>query len=237
MDPELVKLIERTVHEGITSATWTILLVAVVSAGVGAFLGSYLKTKAEHLATKEDFDELLTQMKEQTKATETIKGDVQRDLGAFSDLLERSREYIGFRRERIAKHLDQVLEAYVEIYCVAQVIPLRKWLYSNTDFATEERFRMSLSRLRAHFGSLQGLGAVPRDVSEDFADKNWRVLDSWDKVLSEAAYRTPEFRAEHPDAPAFSNQKYHREWLDLMTQVEKLGAIVKALSQKISLPQ
>jgi hypothetical protein len=212
------------------------MLLALLSAGVGAFLGAYLKRKGQHLATKEDFDQLLKQIKAQTQATEDIKGEIQRELNSFSDVLERGRELAGFRRERIAKHLDQVLDAYVDIYAVAQLVPLRKWLYSNTDLETEARFRSALSRLRAHFGALVGLGVIPDPDSREFYDKDWRVLRSWDQVLSQAAYRTPEFRAEHPNSPAFSNEGYHEEWMKFMTQVENLGGVVKNLSRSVSIP-
>lgn len=237
MNPELLKLIKQAVQEGISEAGWLIMLLGFVSAGIGALIGAYLKKKGEHLATKEDFDELLRQIRVQTKATEEIKAEVQRDLNSFSDALERGREFAGFRRERIAQHLDQVLDAYVDIYAVAQLVPLRKWLHSNSDLETESRFRSSLSCLRAHFGALESLGAIQEHDSRSFFDSDWRVLDSWNKVLSEAAYRTPEFRTENPDSPAFSSKRYHQEWMDFMTQVENLGKVVKNLSSNISFLQ
>ncbi len=237
MDPDLIKLIQRAVRDGLTSASWIVTLVGLSAAAAGAFLGSYFKRKGEHLATREDFDELLRQIKAQTKATEEIKGEIQRDLNAFSDVLKRGREFAGFRRERIAQHLDQVLDAYIDLYAVAQLIPLRKWLYSNTDLETEARFRSSLSRLRAHFGALEGLEVISEEVSANFEDKNWKVFDSWIEVLGEAARRTPEFRTAHPNDRHFSEQTYHEHWMDLMTHVEHLGAIIKGLSHNVSLPK
>ena len=237
MDPELLKLIQQAAREGVSAASWAVMLLALASAGIGAFVGAYLKRRGENLATREDFDDLLQQIKAQTKATEEIKAEVQRDLSSFSDALERGREFAGFRRERIAGHLDQVLDAYVDMYAIAQLVPLRKWLYSNTDLETEGRFRSSLSRLRAHFGALLSLGVISREDSHGFSDKDWRVLDSWNKVLAEAALRTPEFRAEHPDSPVFSNQTFHEKWMEFMTQVENLGSVVKNLSGGVSIPQ
>ena len=213
------------------------MVLALGAAAIGAFVGAYLKKRGENLATKEDFEDLLQQIKAQTKATEEIKAEVQRDLNSFSDALERGREFAGFRRERIAKHLDQVLDGYVDMYAIAQLVPLRKWLYSNTDLETEARFRSSLSRLRAHFGSLVSLGVISEEDTGSFLDKDWRVLDSWNDLLSEAAYRTPEFRAEHPDSPTFSNQRFHQQWMKFMTHVENLGNVIKSLSRNISIPQ
>lgn len=237
MDPELLKLLQQAIRDGISAASWMVMVLTLAAAGIGAFLGAYLKKRGENLATKEDFGDLLQQIKAQTQATEEIKAEVQRDLNTFSDTLERGREFAGFRRERIAKHLDQVLDGYVDIYAIAQLVPVRKWLYSNTDLETDARFRSSLSRLRAHFGSLFSLGVISDEDAAAFRDKDWRVLDSWSALLGEAACRTPEFRAEHPDGPTFSNQRFHQQWIEFMTDVEKLGTVVKSLSGSISIPQ
>src|SRR5437763_10539782 len=98
MDPEFLKLIHQAVRDGVSAATWTVMVLALGAAGIGAFAGAYLKRRGENLATKEDFDVLLQQLKAQTKATEEIKADVQRDLSSFGDALERGREFAGFRR-------------------------------------------------------------------------------------------------------------------------------------------
>jgi hypothetical protein len=237
MDAELLKIVQQAVRDEVTASLWIMFLVGVCSAAIGAFAGSYLKKKGESLATKEDFDSLLIQLKTQTKATEDIKANVQRDLNFFTDSLARGRDLTTFRRERVAKHLDEVLAAYVSIYAIAQLVPLRKWLNSNADLETEERFRSALSQLRAHFGSLLGLGVLSDQTARAFADEDWPVLDNWNKLLGEAAYRTPELRAEQPDAPAFSSERYNKQWMEFMTAIENLGTVVKSLSRAISLPQ
>ena len=237
MDPELLKFIAGAVHSGLVSASWIVLVVSLIAAGGGAFLGAYLKSKGEHLATKEDFDDLLQQIKVQTKATEEIKADVQRDLNAFSDVLERGREFAGFHRERIVKHLDEVINAYIDLYGIAQSVPLRTWLNSNTDLATEARFRSALSRLRAHFGALESLGVITDEVVGSFRQSDSLILSYWDDVLGEAALRTPEFRKEFPNHAEFSGQQYLRLWATFMDKIESLGNVVKGLSRSITLPQ
>lgn len=57
MDPELLKLINLAVEKGITLVNWTLMVLGLIGAGVGAFLGSYLKKTAELLATEKKFDE------------------------------------------------------------------------------------------------------------------------------------------------------------------------------------
>jgi hypothetical protein len=165
------------------------------------------------------------------------QAELQRDLNAFNDALERGREFAGFRRERIVQHLDEVIDGYIDIYAVAQLIPLREWLYSETDLETEARFRLSLSRLRAHFGALESLGVIPDEISADFRDKDWRVLDSWNNVLGEAALRTAEYRKEHGDSRKFSSGEYNKNWMEFMTNVENIGKTVKSLSHSILIPE
>jgi hypothetical protein len=50
-----------------------ISVITVLSAGIGAFFGAYLKQKAENLATHEDFQKVLTELKETTRATKEIE--------------------------------------------------------------------------------------------------------------------------------------------------------------------
>lgn len=205
--------------------------------GSWGVFSSYFKRKGEQVATKEDFEEELEQLKSQTQATEVIKAEIQRELSTFRDTLGRDREVAGFHRERIAEHLNIVINAYVELYAIAQIIPLRLWIYSNSDLETEGRFRSALSQLRTHFGALDCMGVLPNEVSKEFTDKDWRVLDSWNDVLAEAALRTPEFRKGHPNHRQFSNDQYNKQWMEFMDKIENLGAVIKGLSRDIVPPQ
>ena len=51
----------------------------VIAAGFGAYLASYLKEKAKGLATKEDFDSILSQMEKTTRQSEEIRKSVEAD--------------------------------------------------------------------------------------------------------------------------------------------------------------
>jgi hypothetical protein len=88
MDPEQYKLIQQAVSEGLTLNTWLLILTGVIAAGLGSYLGSYLELKGKNLATKEDFDQYLDQVKRQTEVTEKIKGEIAEQTGRSIESLK-----------------------------------------------------------------------------------------------------------------------------------------------------
>lgn len=73
MSPEQIEqIVSSAIKEGL-EFPWWLYLSAVVTAFVGGFLGAYLKRKGENLATREDYESLLQQVKRTTQETESIK--------------------------------------------------------------------------------------------------------------------------------------------------------------------
>jgi hypothetical protein len=60
----------------------------LLTAGLGAFLGSYLKKKAENLAIREDLDKLVDQVSEVTRATQRIEARTTRSLRVYERQLD-----------------------------------------------------------------------------------------------------------------------------------------------------
>jgi hypothetical protein len=52
-----------------------------VFAGAGAYLGSYLKKKGENLATHEDLNKLIVELRATTEATKSIEAESQMNSG------------------------------------------------------------------------------------------------------------------------------------------------------------
>lgn len=75
--PENYPLIQKVVSDGLTSADgWLALIVALVSIATSILCSgaiAFFKKKGENLATKEDFNKLLEQVKETTIVTEQVK--------------------------------------------------------------------------------------------------------------------------------------------------------------------
>lgn len=57
-----------------------ISVVTVLSAGIGAYIGAYLKKKGENLATHEDFQTVLTELKATTRATKEIENTISHEV-------------------------------------------------------------------------------------------------------------------------------------------------------------
>lgn len=149
MDAETLKVLQRAIAEGVISAAWPFFIVAVLSAGLGAFLGSYLKKKGEDAATRENFEELLKQLTAQTKATEQIKQEFQsmQEQQAFLRDL-----YASAIREYSSKQAHALRQAYLMVF---------EPLSASVDTAErdfEERVTMAvqfvMQPLREHLGIL-----------------------------------------------------------------------------------
>ena len=54
--------------------------ITAIIAGTGAYLGAYLKKKGENLATHEDLDKLVEQVRATTEATKRIEGQISSDI-------------------------------------------------------------------------------------------------------------------------------------------------------------
>jgi hypothetical protein len=75
--------------------------LTVSAAALGAYFGEYLKTKGKNLATKEDFESLKGQLRENTELVENIKAEVgQRDWAA--------REWRNIRRAKLEEMLTKM---------------------------------------------------------------------------------------------------------------------------------
>ena len=102
MDYNQLKLIvEEAVNNAIYFDWWLYLLIFIVAA-VGAFLGSYLKKKAENVATKEDIEQI-------TKKVEDIRTQYSQQLESHKASLQLSNQ---LKLTALDKRLQKHQEAY-----------------------------------------------------------------------------------------------------------------------------
>ena len=60
---------------------------------LSGWLGAYLKVKGENLATKEDFQEMLRRVEDNTRAVEAAKASVAREVSLDTELREAVRQF------------------------------------------------------------------------------------------------------------------------------------------------
>lgn len=107
LDPILRQAIDEVV-QGAILQNWRfyglVAATSLIAAMLGNVLASYARKRGETLATKADFDEILRQLKDSTRATEDIKASVQ-----HSDWI--SREWKVVRRTKLEELLDSAYAA------------------------------------------------------------------------------------------------------------------------------
>jgi hypothetical protein len=83
-----------------------------VSAGAGAFLGSYLKKKGENLATKEDFGDLVKQVQAVTTATKEIENKLSHEVWNRQKQWKLKREVLF----ELTKAMSSAVDALTTVY-------------------------------------------------------------------------------------------------------------------------
>lgn len=87
---------------------WGIALLPFITAGLGAYLGGYLKTKGENLATHEDIAKLDAQVRVVTTTTEEIKAKISDEVWNRQKRWELKREVLFDAVKRLAE-MDEAL--------------------------------------------------------------------------------------------------------------------------------
>jgi hypothetical protein len=105
MTTKEIELIVRYVMQETWNNQLLIGLIIAIVAFIGSYLGSYLKKKGENFATKEDFNEILNQLKTQVTATEQIKSKI-------SHINWANQEWKTLRKVKLEELLSTVYESH-----------------------------------------------------------------------------------------------------------------------------
>ena len=70
-----------------------IVIGAIIGSTIGAYLKSFFSKKGENLATKEDFDEILSQTKRTKEVTEEIKNELSLAKSTYDQYLHEILDY------------------------------------------------------------------------------------------------------------------------------------------------
>jgi hypothetical protein len=85
-------------------------LTTLVAAFIGSFLGGYLKKKGENLATHEDIDKLVAEMKAVTQATKEIEARISNEVWERQKRWEVKREAIFEAMKNLATIDDEMMK-------------------------------------------------------------------------------------------------------------------------------
>jgi hypothetical protein len=83
-----------------------ISVVTVLSAGIGAFIGAYLKKKGENFATHEDLNKMVEQMAAITERTKSIEAKISSEVWDKQKHWEMKREVLFEAAKRVAEIHD-----------------------------------------------------------------------------------------------------------------------------------
>jgi hypothetical protein len=172
MDPEILKLIRQSVSEGLYSASWVLVVISLIAACLGAYIGSYLKSMGERRAIKETFGEFLSQLKAQTEVVEGIKGQIAERVAESTESLKgQIAERVAGSTELLKKDLAEDLEAFkVELQNASTEAVFVRELYVDgiKEFATQQAQGLRQSYLLLFEPPSS---TVPDATSKSFAER------------------------------------------------------------------
>lgn len=119
MDSEQYKLIQQAIREGLASSTWLMIITSFIAAGLGSFMGSYLKKQGENLAIRQSFEENLKQLERQTQATENIRSNITErieNLKASLQKYEKEDTYVRELYKDIKEYSSKQTQALRQAY-------------------------------------------------------------------------------------------------------------------------
>jgi hypothetical protein len=103
------------------------IVVTAVVAGVGAYLGSYLKKKGENLATHEDVGKLVAQVAAVTETTKQIEAKISHDVWDRQRKWEMKRDAL-FEALKDIGSMETCLNNYISTFDAAQQAPSERQL-------------------------------------------------------------------------------------------------------------
>lgn len=169
-----------------------LVLVPLFSAGAGAYLGAYLRKKGENLATHEDIERLLDQVRKVTTTTEQIKAEIS------SDVWDRQRQW-ELKREMIievSKAISDVEEGLLTLGSVTRVMKsdddewkqpfydaTQKWRKASATFDTA-RFLVTIVCNKEAANAVHEYGKFATQMAADLTrTKDAKVYDDRGKDL------------------------------------------------------
>lgn len=166
MDPkQLQELITQAVTESSKIEWWAYFLFFLMALA-GSFVGAYLKKKAENYASKEDFNNLLEQVKKTSEATEKIKNEFYLTKATYD-------KYI----ETVMTYYSNVYRYYRSCQKAARATHIQ---YSNGSMVTtKELWEQELDGIVSEYNIQEGY--IRLLLPSKIQDENSKLIDAFNE--------------------------------------------------------
>jgi hypothetical protein len=244
MEPNLEQLIADAIHQYVSQALgrelpiWAALylLTTAIVAAVAAYLGSYLRKRAEQSVINANFGTALAQLREQTTATETIKAELTSQIEALKSVNERQRSFAVHQRERIIRHIDALFDSAAEVLSIADVCRRRTWTEGGDHAETQQRILSQISAMRLHIVALRDFNAIEDSVCQEVVLMLEAIRDRWDAAFGELAKKDPSFAAKFPAAAPYDGMRYVELGGRLLDKATELVDLIGSIPRKVQIP-
>jgi hypothetical protein len=169
-----------------TALVVVLWLLTVILAAFLGYVASYMKKKGENLATHEDIDKLVDQMKAVTQATKEIEAKISGEVWDRQKRWEMKREVIFEAIKRVA-NADEVLLGYSSALKVEQQNPGQDWTqaflerthkWSNASAALDEsRLLVGVVCSRETKEALDSFAVVMMTIAAGIGKKDAQIYD------------------------------------------------------------
>jgi hypothetical protein len=144
MESTVYEAVRQAVAEGPTLNTLLIVAITIMFGAGNGYLLTFLRRKAENLATKTDFKSLETQLEANTRLTETIKQDLTKEYPLWQAKFD-------FKRKQIEEFYSPLLF----------LVQRKNWIQKQQD----QRMQLSLEK---HGGPNDEWAEILRRFSDDY---------------------------------------------------------------------
>jgi hypothetical protein len=171
--------------------------ISLFGAGVGAYLGAYLKKKGENLATQEDIDKIVDQVRIVTETTKEIEAKISTEMWNRQKLWEMKRDVVFQTMSNVAK-ADNALLSYAMLLKVqpgdgpswAEIVHDRTLKWSQAANALDEvRLHVSVVCAEETTRALDDFAMLVSQIAAKISAKETDAYDNSSKALAQAAFK------------------------------------------------
>jgi len=232
MDAKVFEAIVALLNNALTIQVALTAVVSLLAAGFGAYMGGYLRKKAERRAAKEDFREILREQVETTFQTESVKSAIgnaaTRSLEHLKTDLQDQLSLVMFRRERLTKLQDIAFEGTLTLTTLYENCWSVPWLTKTSLDEVHERAHNAISRITYALDGMRAMGVTCKE-SDDAGLPGWKFRMMFGKL---ALYKD-QIMAGNVDADGQANEVAKKAEKDISQALGEWGTHLSALRRDV----